>query len=85
METTLKITPTSWNKLKKSLKEKYPDLTDADLTFSAGKEDELLASLSTKLGKTKTEVSDLIEDLQSESEEETEEEQEKKENTRKYQ
>jgi uncharacterized protein YjbJ (UPF0337 family) len=66
METTLKITG-NWNELKTKLKQKYPNLTDADLVFSPGKEDDLLATLSRKLGKTEDEISGIVDDLQSKS------------------
>lgn len=66
METALKITR-NWNELKTELKQKYPNLTEADLTYSAGKEEELIASLSKKIGKTPEEISGMIEDLQSKS------------------
>ncbi|OFY87292.1 MAG: hypothetical protein A3F72_17495 [Bacteroidetes bacterium RIFCSPLOWO2_12_FULL_35_15] len=64
METALKITR-NWNELKTELKQKYPNLTEADLTYSAGKEEELITNLSKKIGKTPDEVSNMIEDLQS--------------------
>lgn len=64
METKLKITG-NLNELKSKLKQKYPSLTDADLTFSPGKEDELVAHLSKKLDKNQEEVSDIIHELQS--------------------
>jgi uncharacterized protein YjbJ (UPF0337 family) len=35
----------SWNKLKGKLKQQYGNLTDDDLVFSEGKEDELLGRL----------------------------------------
>ena len=66
METTIKITG-NWNELKTKLKQKYPNLTDSDLVYSAGKEDELLANLSKKTGKTQDEISGVIEELQSKS------------------
>jgi len=46
----------NWNQLKGKLKQKYSDLTDDDLTFVEGKEDELLGRLQEKLGKTKDEI-----------------------------
>jgi len=58
----LKIKGT-WNELKGKLKQKYAMLTDDDLTFAEGKEDELLGKLQTKLGKTKDEVIREIESL----------------------
>ena len=41
--------------------QQYGELTDDDLAFSEGKEDELLGLLQKKLGKTKDEVRQLIE------------------------
>jgi uncharacterized protein YjbJ (UPF0337 family) len=43
----------SWNEAKGKLKQKYGQLTDDDLTFVEGKDDELLGRLQQKLGKTK--------------------------------
>jgi len=51
----LKITG-NWNELKGRLKQKYGDLTEDDLTFVEGKEDELLGRLQRKLNKTKEEI-----------------------------
>ena len=44
----------NWNELKGKLKQKYGDLTDDDLTYTEGKEDEMLGKLQKKLGKTST-------------------------------
>lgn len=65
METKLKIKG-NWNELKGKLKQKYAKLTDDDLLFLEGKEDEMLGRLEKKLGKTKEEISDTIEKIQSE-------------------
>ena len=46
----------TWNEAKGKLKQKYAQLTDDDLIFLEGKEDELLGRLQTRLGKTKEEV-----------------------------
>jgi uncharacterized protein YjbJ (UPF0337 family) len=46
----------NWNEIKGKLKQKYADLTDDDLTFAEGKEDELYGRLQQKLGKTKDEI-----------------------------
>jgi uncharacterized protein YjbJ (UPF0337 family) len=51
----------TWNEIKGKLKQKYADLTDDDLTFAEGKEDELYGRLQKKLGKTKEEIRDEIE------------------------
>jgi uncharacterized protein YjbJ (UPF0337 family) len=56
----------SWNELKgklKPLKQQYGNLTDDDVVFSEGKEDELLGRLQKKLGKSKDEVRQMIEKL----------------------
>lgn len=52
-----------WNEVKGKLKQKYAQLTDDDLTFAEGKEDELLGRLQTKLGKAKDEIRKFIADL----------------------
>jgi len=46
----------SWNEVKGKLKQKYAQLTDDDLTFAEGKDDELLGRLEKQLGKTKEEL-----------------------------
>jgi len=53
----------SWNELKGKLKQQYGSLTDDDLVFSEGKEDELLGRLQKKLGKSKDDVRQMIEKL----------------------
>lgn len=53
----------NWNEMKGKLKQKYADLTDDDLTFAEGKEDELFGRLQTKLGKTNEEVRRIISEL----------------------
>jgi len=51
----------TWNEIKGKLKQKYADLTDDDLYFAEGKEDELLGRLQKKLGRTKEELREEIE------------------------
>jgi len=46
----------SWNEVKGKLKQKYGDLTDDDLIFAEGKDDELLGRLQQRLGKSKEEI-----------------------------
>ena len=53
----------SWNEIKGKLKQKYADLTDDDLLFEEGKEDELLGRLQKKLGKSMDDVKDEINKL----------------------
>lgn len=53
----------SWNELKGKLKQHYGNLTDDDLVFSEGKEDELLGRLQKRLGKSKDEIRQMIEKM----------------------
>jgi uncharacterized protein YjbJ (UPF0337 family) len=53
----------SWNEIKGKLKQSYANLTDDDLVFAEGKDDELLGRLQKKLGKSKDEVKRMIEGL----------------------
>ena len=46
----------NWNKQKGKLKQQFALLTDNDLLFEEGKEDEMLGRLQIKLGKTKDEL-----------------------------
>jgi uncharacterized protein YjbJ (UPF0337 family) len=45
-----------WNEWKGKIKEQYADLTDDDLAYEDGKDDELLGRLQQKLGKGRDEV-----------------------------
>jgi uncharacterized protein YjbJ (UPF0337 family) len=53
----------SWNEVKGKLKQKYAQLTDDDLTFAEGKDEELLGRLQQKLGKSKEDLRKEIGDL----------------------
>ena len=53
----------SWNEVKGKLKQKYSQLTDDDLSFAEGKEDELLGRLQRRLGKSKEDLRAEIEKL----------------------
>ncbi|PYI97016.1 MAG: general stress protein CsbD [Verrucomicrobia bacterium] len=52
-----------WNEVKGKLKQKYGQLTDNDLTFAEGKDEELLGRLQQRLGKSKEELRREIESL----------------------
>jgi uncharacterized protein YjbJ (UPF0337 family) len=54
----------NWNELKGKLKQKYAQLTDDDLMYAEGKEDELLGRLQKKLGQTEDEIRKLIAELE---------------------
>lgn len=53
----------NWNEVKGKLKQKYAQLTDDDLTFAEGKDEELLGRLQQKLGKSKEDLRKEIESL----------------------
>jgi uncharacterized protein YjbJ (UPF0337 family) len=53
----------TWNEVKGKLKQKYGQLTDNDLEFAEGKEDELLGRLQKRLGRTSDELRAEIEDM----------------------
>ena len=53
----------NWNEAKGKLKQKYGELTDDDLTYVEGKEDELIGRLQKKIGKSKDEIKREIESL----------------------
>ncbi|MGV3556871.1 CsbD family protein [Larkinella arboricola] len=59
-ETTVKG---GWNELKGKIKQAYGDLTDDDLTYEEGKEDEMWGKVQQKTGKTKDEINKAIADL----------------------
>lgn len=52
----------NWNEIKGNLKQKYGDLTEDDLTYVEGKEDELLGRIQKKIGKSKDQVAGEIKD-----------------------
>lgn len=53
----------NWNVIKGNLKQEYAELTDDDLLYEEGKEDELLGRLQKKLGKTKDDVKSFIDGI----------------------
>jgi len=50
----------NWNEVQGKLKQKYAQLTDDDLAYVEGKDDELLGRLQKKLGKAQDEVRKII-------------------------
>jgi len=46
----------NWNVIKGRLKQEYAELTDDDLAYEEGKEEELMGRLQKKLGKTKNDL-----------------------------
>lgn len=53
----------NWNDIKGKVKQEYADLTDDDLLYEEGKDDELIGRIQKKIGKTKEEVKSWIERL----------------------
>jgi uncharacterized protein YjbJ (UPF0337 family) len=50
----------NWNEVAGKLKQQFANLTDDDLLFKEGKEEELLGRLQKRLGKTKEEIRKLL-------------------------
>ncbi|HLO58976.1 MAG TPA: CsbD family protein [Bacteroidales bacterium] len=50
----------NWNEIKGRLKQKYANLTEDDLLYVEGKEDELMGRLQKKLGKSDRELRDIL-------------------------
>jgi len=50
----------NWNEFKGKLKQKFAELTDDDLLYEEGKDDELWGKLQQKLGKTEKEIRSLL-------------------------
>lgn len=61
MNTT--IVKGNWNELKGKLKQRFAVLTDNDLMYEEGKEDEMFGKIQTKLGKSKEEFQKIIASL----------------------
>jgi hypothetical protein len=54
----------SWEKQSKQLKKKFSQLTNADMKLEAGKDNELLIRIETRLNKNREEVINLIKNCQ---------------------
>jgi len=52
-----------WNEVKGKVKQAYADLTDDDLKYEEGQDDELLGKLQQKTGKGRTELVSWINSL----------------------
>ena len=50
----------NWNIIKGKLKQKYAHLTDDDLQYIEGKEEELVGRIQKRTGKTKDEVEEVL-------------------------
>jgi hypothetical protein len=54
-----------WSEVRELMKESNVELTDEDLDYEPGKEEELLGRLESKLGKNKMQIKALIESISS--------------------
>ncbi|SNS05167.1 Uncharacterized conserved protein YjbJ, UPF0337 family [Belliella buryatensis] len=50
----------NWNELKGKLKEKFGELTDDDLAYAEGQEDQLLGKIQKKTGAAKEELTKML-------------------------
>jgi len=50
----------NWNEKKGKLKQKYAELTDEDLKYAEGKEEELVGRVQKRLGTSKEEARNII-------------------------
>jgi uncharacterized protein YjbJ (UPF0337 family) len=53
----------NWNVVKGKLKQSYGQLTDDDLAFTEGQEDELVGRIQKKIGSTASDVRHILEKL----------------------
>jgi uncharacterized protein YjbJ (UPF0337 family) len=53
----------NWNQLKGKVQQKWADLTDDDLLYEEGKENELIGKIQAKTGETKESVKKFIDSL----------------------
>ncbi|WP_114747678.1 CsbD family protein [Pleomorphovibrio marinus] len=53
----------NWNVVKGKLKQNYGDLTDDDLSYAEGEEDELIGRIQKKTGKAKEDIKGFIDTL----------------------
>ena len=53
----------NWNELKGKIKQQWANLTDDDLLYEEGKENELYGRIQKKTGKTKEEIKSWIDKL----------------------
>jgi uncharacterized protein YjbJ (UPF0337 family) len=52
-----------WHELKGKLRQRFADLTDNDVNYAEGQEEEFLGHLQKKLGKSQQEISEMLNTL----------------------
>ena len=55
--------PSDWDEKKKELKSRYPELSDEDLFYHKGNEEQLVSHLQEKLNKTRGDIKRIIKRL----------------------
>lgn len=53
----------NWNIIKGNLKQKWADLTEDDLLYEEGREEELLGKIQKRTGETKERINEFIDQL----------------------
>lgn len=53
----------NWNQVKGELKKKYGSLTDDDLKYEEGQEDQLMGKIQEKTGETKDSIKNFIDNI----------------------
>jgi uncharacterized protein YjbJ (UPF0337 family) len=53
----------SWNELKGKLKQSFASLTDDDLLYEEGQQDEMWGKIQKKVGKTKDEIKKFLDKI----------------------
>lgn len=53
----------NWNEIKGKIKQEYAEVTDDDLLYAEGQEDQLIGNIQKKTGKAKEEVKSFIDSL----------------------
>jgi len=63
MDATAEKIKGNWNQIKGKLKEKYGELTDNDLQYEKGKEEQLLGRIQERTGETKERIKKWIDNI----------------------
>lgn len=63
MNSTMDKIRGNWNELSGKLKAQYGELTDDDLAYQKGKEEELIGRIQYRLGESKDKVKKIIDNL----------------------
>jgi uncharacterized protein YjbJ (UPF0337 family) len=70
MMKNMNLIKSNWEQVKGKLKQEYADLTNDDLTYISGKEDELIGRIKERLHMKEGQVIELIKKIEAEFEEE---------------